>query len=561
MKIKLIKSWLLFILLLLQVNSIEAQSLNEIIEAEKAYNDGKWTNATKLYETLTRINAYNGMYWFRLGSSYYNLKQYEKSTQAYLKSIELGQSLGYSMYNIACNYALQNNAEQAVAWLIKASGEKHGYNQQSLLTDTDFDSIRESDVFKKILAPAVISGITREESWKKDLSYFDSQMRITHFNLFHTIYEETWNKGINTIRDQITQTDDIHLNVLLMKLASQVEDGHTSVYPSFGGQNPYHLLPIRISSFVEGDFIISSTKNYSTFLGAKILKINDTSIEDVKKQIGTILPIEKHNEQLVKSFGTYYLICLELLYGLDIIDAKSTVKLLIEQNNEIREITFSAPFTSFTPSDIVWGINKEMENVIDSKNLPLYLKNSSEVFWYDYNPKNKLIYCQINQIKKKNGKSLGDLGKELRTLIDKKDVEVLVLDLRFNTGGNGFLNQDFVNEIIKCEQINTKGKLFTIIGPTTFSAAMLLSSELWLRTQTLFVGTPTGSSPNHIGDDNPHILPYSGLIFSASNAYWQSQSSYDFRKWIAPDIIAEPSFELLKQKRDPAMEAILKVLD
>jgi hypothetical protein len=206
-------------------------------------------------------------------------------------------------------------------------------------------------------------------------------------------------------------------------------------------------------------------------------------------------------------------------------------------------------------------MNKEMENVIDTKNLPLYLKNTSEVFWYEYNPKTKLIYCQINQIQKNKGKSLGELGKELRSLIDKKDVKALVLDLRFNTGGNGFLNQDFVNEIIKCEKINTKGKLFTIIGPTTFSAAMLLSSELWLRTQTLFVGTPTGSSPNHIGDDNPQVLPYSGLVFSAANAYWQAKTSYDFRKWIAPDIIAEPTFELWKLKRDPALEAIEKSLN
>jgi hypothetical protein len=76
-------------------------------------------------------------------------------------------------------------------------------------------------------------------------------------------------------------------------------------------------------------------------------------------------------------------------------------------------------------------------------------------------------------------------------------------------------------------------------------------------TNATFVGEPTPSDPNFVGESNMITLPYSGTRVSISDLYWQSSWPTDRRTWIAPFLNAPPSFDAYKSKRDPALEAIL----
>lgn len=130
-----------------------------------------------------------------------------------------------------------------------------------------------------------------------------------------------------------------------------------------------------------------------------------------------------------------------------------------------------------------------------------------------------------------------------------------------NNGGNSFLNQTLINEIIKWEKTNPHRRFFTITGRGTFSAAQNLVTDLERETKTTFVGEPTASKPNFIGEGNRFILPYSGLTVNISNRYHQhSLISDDYRKWTAPDIAVQLTAEGFKSNVDPAMNTILKYL-
>jgi hypothetical protein len=103
-----------------------------------------------------------------------------------------------------------------------------------------------------------------------------------------------------------------------------------------------------------------------------------------------------------------------------------------------------------------------------------------------------------------------------------------------------------------------RGRLFTIIGRRTFSAAMNCANALEQHTNTLFVGEPTGTSPNHYGDAARIVLPHSGLSVFASTLYWQDSSPQDTRPWIAPHLPVAMTREDYLANRDPALEAILE---
>lgn len=87
---------------------------------------------------------------------------------------------------------------------------------------------------------------------------------------------------------------------------------------------------------------------------------------------------------------------------------------------------------------------------------------------------------------------------------------------------------------------------------------MIPVNRMKLNTDTLFVGEPTASSPNHFGDDAPVVLPNSKLIVRLATLWWQEMGSDDTRLWQAPDLAADLTFADYRSGHDRAMELILR---
>ena len=103
--------------------------------------------------------------------------------------------------------------------------------------------------------------------------------------------------------------------------------------------------------------------------------------------------------------------------------------------------------------------------------------------------------------------------------------------MRYNGGGDTFVNRPLIEGIIRSDKLQQPGKLFVIIGRGTFSAAQNTTSELERRTKAILVGEPTGSNPNFIGESIAIPLPYSGWVISLSDLWWQHSMAMDYRVW------------------------------
>jgi hypothetical protein len=115
-----------------------------------------------------------------------------------------------------------------------------------------------------------------------------------------------------------------------------------------------------------------------------------------------------------------------------------------------------------------------------------------------------------------------------------------------------------VHALIRDDRVNRPGHLFVVIGRRTFSAAQNAVSQLEAHTNATFVGEPTGSRPNFVGESTYLVLPYSKLRVYCSSRYWQHVSSTDRRTWVAPQIAAEMSFQDFAANRDPCLQAVLE---
>jgi hypothetical protein len=77
----------------------------------------------------------------------------------------------------------------------------------------------------------------------------------------------------------------------------------------------------------------------------------------------------------------------------------------------------------------------------------------------------------------------------------------------------------------------------------------------------VFVGEPTGSRPHFVGESTWFILPHCRTRVTCSSRYWQFMDSTDERTWVSPDLAAVPTFASYAANADPAMDAILALID
>jgi C-terminal processing protease CtpA/Prc len=133
----------------------------------------------------------------------------------------------------------------------------------------------------------------------------------------------------------------------------------------------------------------------------------------------------------------------------------------------------------------------------------------------------------------------------------------LVVDLRFNNGGDNSLDDEFIQRLVRAPTINRAGHIYIIVGRKTFSAAVNLAAELERHTPAILVGEPTAAPANHYGETHRLTLPHSGLTVLYSTLYWQSGDPRDTRSALEPSISAPLLFRDYKNGRDPALDAIL----
>ena len=164
----------------------------------------------------------------------------------------------------------------------------------------------------------------------------------------------------------------------------------------------------------------------------------------------------------------------------------------------------------------------------------------------------KTLYAQINKIEK----DLETFGPALRDRVAKGDIDKLVIDLRLNRGGHGDYKVFLVRSIIQSMAIDREGKLFVIVGRSTFSAAQDLADQLDQLTNATFVGEMSGSKGTTYGDSQKITLPNSGITVRASKYYWQHWSPWDTREGILPKILAGLTCDDYRRGIDPALTSL-----
>jgi len=388
----------------------------------------------------------------------------------------------------------------------------------------------------------------RADQWQEDIRFFMEQAPKTHVNLYNTMPKSRFDSIGNDLIHRVPSLRSEQITAEMVRWVAALGDGHTNL--TLPDAHVYPVLPFW---FEEGFFIVNAQKEGKPWLGWKLLKINNVAVETIVERLRPYQ--QRDGEQQIKAQAPGFLVSVEALQAVSVVTGVEQAVFTF-QNTQTGEIK-TAGLQPLEATDVYRNRHGGDTNESDSA-WPLYRRHRDKMYWFEWLPDTKTLYFQYNTILENPHESVQDFIKKMAAAVEANPVERFVVDLRWNGGGNLFTSKPFTEFIAQNPKINQRGKLFVILGRHTFSAASYFTSTMEFRTQAIFVGEPTGASPNHYGDTRPVRLPNSGLAPQLSSIYWQNSFPWDKRPATQPDIAAQPTAADWLANRDAAMEAILQ---
>ncbi len=522
----------------------------------------RWAEAADALGTAVAANPTRGEAWAGLGACCLRLGRWADARSACARAIELGEQVPESAYRIACSWAREGDVEQGLAWIAEALDR--GFNQEeSLRSDPDIDALRADPRFARLTGLFPPEELSRDERWRWDLRFLRGRIEQCHVEPFRRMPREELDGSLEELDRRVTELENPEVLLELMRLVARLGDGHTFVRVQdlagalasgeTGGRAEQLVgleplaLPLSFYWFEEGLYVDAASDEAAPARGSKVLRIGRASAEEALELAAPLCSVD--NAMGVRLQAPDLLENTTLLQALGLTEWPDRAPLELETPaGERLALELEArpyarrgelvPAWSSAPGERPLSFSPREDN------------------WFQLLPEEKLLYARYNGVHDMPGLPVREFFAGLFAAWDESGAEHLVLDMRDNGGGNLYNNRALIEGLVRRERFDSEGSLFVVVGRRTFSAAMNGVAQIDKYREPIFVGEPTGSSPNFVGETNFVRLPCSGVRVSLSNKRWQGTYAEDTRTWIAPDLYAPPTAAAFLAGRDPALEAI-----
>jgi hypothetical protein len=519
---------------------------------------GRWVDAVDAYAGVLEANPFRGTSWYYYGLAQHRAGDCGGALAAYERAIELGVNRGRSGMSAAMSGAARcaaalGDLDEAFRWLREASGRWEFSDWDTIERDPNFAQLIAEDRFRLLAGRLGPDEVDRDMGWRFDIDYLADLVVRRHPQPFHSVDEASWRDRVSELRAAVASLTDVEIFGRLKDLLAAIGDGHTSLYPPSEGPLALHQLPVWPYRFGQEWHILAAAPEHANLVGARIVEVNGAPATVVFEAMERGTP--KDNEQTFAFVGAMFAQFTESYYLAVGSGSPTATEFALEfPDGQTRQVVLEGgPF--MRNPNARWA-PEGWPSMTDMTAPPLWLSRLDEMFWFT-DLDEGVVYAQVNQIAHDDEERFEEFVARLDAHLRASGIRHLILDLRLNNGGNGYLNWELVRALVRNEAIDRDGGLYVLIGRRTFSAAVLLTGDLDRLTHARFVGEPPSSPPNFYGNDSGFTLPYSGLQGSITNGYHQRSTWEDLSPWTAPDLWTPLTVEDAFAGRDPALQAVL----
>lgn len=388
--------------------------------------------------------------------------------------------------------------------------------------------------------------------WLADLDHLVDQVRFRHVDPFrYGASEDEYLAAADSFRERIPSMDGASVVVELLRLHAMLRDTHSeALWDSIPSEvMSTSIVPVGMESLRGGVFVTRTSEGYQALLGARVLSIGGHPIEDVVSAAMEV--VSGDNDMHRRTVAVRHVIRTPaVLHALGLIEDPIHLMLETQLEERVRQDRLSTKGTD----RLEWF---DLEDV-DTREKPGWSSAQDEAYSYRFSEAERVMYVQINQMEEDPRDPFSGFCERLFREAAEREAQKLVLDLRYNSGGDPGFGWPYLHRLALSERWNRRGASFVIFGRDSKSAApTFVVKLLQLVPSVVTVGEPTGGRPNGYGNPSVIELPNSGIRFLCSQLFVQPSLEPDPRPWIAPEVTAELSPQDIVEGRDPAWDAIV----
>jgi hypothetical protein len=428
-----------------------------------------------------------------------------------------------------------------------------------------------TDAFAQMSWP---SPTARVQGWHADLDSTLSSF-LRRDRSFSPEARMNFARDVRRLRDSTASWSDERMIVELAKAVAGAHNAHTRLY-LLRNRQVLRRYPIRVWWFGDDLYVVRTHPEQADLLGAKIAAIAGHPVAEVA---ALVAPLYTANRSWARYLSTYLLMSPEILKGVGVLDGEGAVALKVETRDREKRVFNVPPMPlerSDQPFEASWdlapthpGRQGPWVSVLrDTTRLPLYLRHLSTFYWMQRIPESKVLYFQYNRASDQpNGETVVAFGDRLMAELKRDAPQKLVIDLRFNTGGNLQLADSLFKQIAALPWAKERGRIFVITGRGTFSAGITAVASLREWTSAVLVGEPVGDGLDTWSEGGNILLPntkltlhYADGFHSLSPIEHPENKPYQYDLSVTsldPDIAVETTFAQYLANDDPAMDAVL----
>ncbi|MBL8514586.1 MAG: hypothetical protein JNJ55_11400 [Betaproteobacteria bacterium] len=411
--------------------------------------------------------------------------------------------------------------------------------------------------------------------WRRDIDEIVVSIRGIHPDPFARAGRIEFLRRAEALKADLHQLNEEQRVTRAMKLVAMLGDTHTQLEPN----RPDFALwyPIRIVEFTDGFFVTAAHRSVAELAGAQLLEVSGVPVARAVDQARDLMGADNSAARKERLFAFSNA---ALMRGLGIAQADGRLEiksrlasgkvvghtLIPSRTDDLRYAKDDSTFDWHQQAEMggppfggvgAWisaykGLSYEAFRTTDTAR-PLRFMNRRG-FASKSLPGQSAYYLQANYM---DEKLPGQIRQALAE-VDQLRPRRLILDFRYNFGGDGSHVPSIVREFVKRESVKSWQELYILTGPRTFSAGIMAVVALAANTVNTIVGEPMSAPINSFGDARTLQLPRTGLQLTVSTVLNQLGTTTDLHAFAAVDVPAPMSFSDYASGRDPAVDAILR---
>ncbi|MDB5471417.1 MAG: hypothetical protein JWR84_2977 [Caulobacter sp.] len=334
---------------------------------------------------------------------------------------------------------------------------------------------------------------------------------------------------------------------------------------------PDKRLPLRLLWFTDGLIVARASGEAGDLAGARVLTIEGLSPGALYERTrglkgGKAVDRKKYLPELIESEG--------VLHAMGLAKAPDALRLSLRLPNGRRverRITMVPQAASPTAEFIrLWSpqplAGETGWTAVKPASTPLYLQDPDQPFRLVDLPDRDALYIQFRSNEDEDGHPIADFLKAADARIAATRPRHLIIDLRFDVGGNLLTTLDFMRRLPAA----ATGRTFVLVGPHTYSAGIVSAAAVKKGggERVTVVGDELGDRLHFWSEGGLVRLPNSHLALRYTNGQFDLDKGCAGKPACLDDMVMV-NFVSLEPRirapitarawlagRDPAMEAI-----